>query len=144
MFVRDYEWYLRHLMIHVDLRPSDIIFAENVAAWCREHGVKENDERRPLKFLVLAGEGPRMVVAEEIPNEVIEERINALRIRGQLRSVTYDQADLLDTATKKLAYLFLKEYAAADPRLAYDDRAVDEWVLDQMDRLGVFLKVQAA
>jgi hypothetical protein len=84
-----------------------------------------------------------MLVAEEIPDEVIEERINALRIRSQLRSVTFDRADLLDTATKKLAYLFLKEYAA-HTRMADDDWAADEWVFDQMDRIGVFLKAQAA
>ena len=144
MFTRDYEWYFKHLTEHVDLDPSDITFVENVAAWCREHAVRESDDRRPMKLVVRPDGGPRMVIAETIPDEVMEERINALSIRGQLRSVTVDRADLLDTSTKRIAYLFLKEYAAAIPHLADDDWAVDEWVLDQMDRLGIFLKVRAA
>ena len=45
--------------------------------------------------------------------------------------------DLLNSATKKIAYLFLKEYASSLPDLAYDELAADEWVFEQMDRIGM-------
>ncbi|MGE5173919.1 MAG: hypothetical protein ACM3MD_08820, partial [Betaproteobacteria bacterium] len=66
------------------------------------------------------------------------ERITALRIRSQLKSVGYDRADRLNSDTKKVAYLFLKEYAATIPELADDEFASDDWVFEQMDQLGMF------
>jgi hypothetical protein len=138
MFVKDYEWYLRHLTEHVRLKPSDIEFVDNIASWCREHGVEESDEKKPLKLVHGNGDGIKMLIAREIPEEVLEERINALRIRSQLKSLTYDRADLLNSATKKIAFLFLKEFSMSDPDLAFDDLAADEWVFGQMDRIGMF------
>jgi len=72
-----------------------------------------------------------------IPEEVLEERIRALRIRSQLKSVGYDRADLLNSDTKKVAYLLLKEYAATVTELADDEIAADEWVFAQMQHLGM-------
>ena len=138
MLLQDYEWYVRHLTEHVNMRPSDIEFVDNVASWCREHGMEETDERRPLKLVAGEKEGVRMVVSREIPASVLEERINALRIRSQLKSVSLDRADLLNSPTKQFAYLFLKEFSLSDPELAYDDLAGDEWVFQQMDRIGMF------
>ncbi len=79
-----------------------------------------------------------MLIAEMIPDKVVEERITALRIRSQLKSVEYDRADLLNSSMKKVAYLFLKEYAGAIPDLADDELAADNWVFEQMDKLGMF------
>jgi hypothetical protein len=138
MFVRDYEWYIRHLTEHVHMRPSDVIVVENVAEWCKEHGMLERDMNKPLKLVSGNGGGPRMLIDERIPDEVIEERINALRIRSQLKSVAFDRADLLSTGIKKLTYLFLKEYVTSIPELADDELAADDWVFEQMDRIGVF------
>ena len=84
------------------------------------------------------GAGPRMLIAEMIPDEVLEERITALRIRSQLKSVGYDRVDLLNSDTKKVAFLFLKEYAASIPDLADDELAADDWVFGQMAQLGMF------
>ncbi len=138
MFVRDHEWYVKHLSEHIHLKPSDIVIVENIASWCKEHGVDERDVHKPVKFVSGNGAGPRMLIAEMIPDTVLEERINALRIRNQLKSVEYDRADLLNSDTKKIAYLFLKEYATAIPDLDGDELAGDEWVFEQMDRLGMF------
>lgn len=138
MFVRDYEWYIRHLTEHVNMKPSDAVFVENVAAWCREHGVEEPDEHRPFRIVSGSGAGPQMLISEVVPDEVIEERLNAAHIRNQLRSVGTDRADLLNSATKKIAYLVLREYASNLPELAYDDLAMEEWVFGQMDRIGMF------
>ncbi len=137
MFVRDYEWYVRHLMEHVRMKPSDVIFVKNVATWCREHGVPEPEEHEPLKLVVGNGAGTHMVIAEEIPERIIDESITALRIRSQLKSVGYDRADLINSETKKIAYLFLKEYASSIPELTYDELAADEWVFEQMEQLGM-------
>ncbi len=138
MFVRDYEWYLRHLTEHVHMKASDVIIVEDVAKWCKEHGVSERDEHKPLRLVSGNGAGPRMLVAEMIPDEILDERIRALRIRSQLKSVGYDRADLLNSDMKKVAYLFLKEYAASIPDLAGDELAADEWVFEQMGQLGMF------
>ncbi len=94
MFIRDYEWYIRRLAEHVHMIPSDVVMVKDVAAWCKEHGVPESDEHKPLKLVAAGNEkGSRMLIAEVIPDEVIEERIRALRIRSQLKSVGYDRAD---------------------------------------------------
>jgi len=138
MFVRDHEWYIRHLAEHVHLKPSDVVIVEDIAKWCREHGLPEWDESRPLRLVAGNGAGPRMLVNEMIPDAVLEERIRALRIRSQLKSVAYDRADLLNSDIRKVAYLFLKEYAATVPELAGDELAADEWVFEQMDRIGMF------
>jgi hypothetical protein len=138
MFTRDHEWYFRHLAEHVFMKPVDVLFVQDVAHWCRKHGIPENDMRKPLKLVAGNGSGPRLLIAEMIADEVLEERITALRIRSQLKSVGYDRADLLNSDMKKLAYLLLKEYAAALPELADDEPAADTWVFEQMDRIGMF------
>ena len=138
MFVRDYEWYVRHLAEHLNMKESDLVIVESVINWCREHGVKENDEQKPVKLVPANGSGKRMLVATVIPDQVIEERINAARIRSQLKSVVYDWTEQLNSPTRKIAYLFLKEYASAIPELAYDDLAADEWIFEQLGRIGVF------
>ncbi len=138
MFVRDYEWYIRHLTEHVHMKPSDVVIVEDVAGWCKEHGVPEKDAHKPLKLVAGNGAGPRMLIAEMIPDEVLEERITALRMRSQLRSVGFDRADLLNSDTKKVAYLFLKEYAATIPDLSDDEFMADNWVFEQMEQLGMF------
>ena len=68
---------------------------------------------------------------------LLDSRINALRIRGQKRSVRDDRADRLNSPTKKMVYLFLKEFFQLDPDLAYDELAADEWVFEQMGRVGM-------
>jgi hypothetical protein len=138
MFIRDYEWYIRHLTEHVHMKPTDVVIVESVAAWCTEHGMRERDEDKPLKLVSGNGAGPLMLIASMIPDQIIEERLNALRMRSQLKSVAFDRVDRLNSATKKLAYLFLKEYAASIPDLAGDELASDEWVFEQMEQLGMF------
>ncbi len=138
MFSRDYEWYIRHLMEHVHMKPSDVVIVESIDEWCKQHGVSEKDGHKPLKLVAGNGAGPLMLIAEMIPDEVLEERITALRMRSQLKSVGYDRVDLLNSGMKKISFLFLKEYAANIPDLAEDEMASDDWVFEQMDQLGMF------
>ncbi len=120
------------------MTPADVLIVSNVADWCKKHGVPENDMQKPVKLIAGNGSGPHMLIADMIPDAVLEERITALRIRNQLRSVGYDRADLLNSDMKKVAYLVLKEYAASLPELAGDELAADTWVFEQMDRIGMF------
>ena len=80
-----------------------------------------------------------MVIREYVSDKIMEERINALRIRGQLKSVAFDGADLLNSNEKKLAYLFLSEYATSLPDIQ-DELLADNWAFDEMERLGFFKK----
>jgi hypothetical protein len=138
MFVRDHEWYIRHLMEHIHMKASDVVIVDDVATWCEEHGIVEKDPHKPIKFVNENGSGRRLLVTELIPDAVVEERIKASRIRSQLKSVGYDRADQLNSETKKFAYLVLQEYASSIPDLAGDDLASDEWVFEQMGQIGMF------
>jgi hypothetical protein len=79
-----------------------------------------------------------VVIREDIPDRVLEERINALRIRSQTRNVAVDRGDLLNSERKKIAFLFLSEFAATLPDVAGDELAADDWALREMERLGFF------
>lgn len=137
MIVQDYEGYIRHLTEHVSMKPSEVVFVDNIASWCQQHGVEERDERKPIRLVTSNGDEVRMLIAKEIPDQVLDERINAFRIRSQLMSLGQDRADLLDSPTKKLAYLFLREFALSNPSMVYDDLAAEEWVFEQMERIGM-------
>jgi len=78
-----------------------------------------------------------MLIKEYIKEEVMEKRINAMSIRSQMESVAIDRAALLNTDKKRLAYLFLSEYAASIPDLQ-DELLADNWAFDEMERLGFF------
>ena len=137
MNLRDYYELFRYLMDQYCLSPDGIVFVDNIADWCREEGVPEPDRERPVKLILEEGNGCRMLIKENITEEIIKERINAMRIRGQLKSVTVDRADLLNTDKKRLAYLFLSEYATSIPDLQ-DELLADDWAFDEMERLGFF------
>jgi hypothetical protein len=92
-----------------------------------------------VKLVSKDGSGCRMIVRDYIPDEIIQERIDALRIRGQMTNIVVDRADLLDSDRKKLVYLFLSEYATSLPDIQ-DELLADTWAFDEMKRLGFFKK----
>lgn len=136
MFTKDYAWYLKHLMEHVDLNPGNMLFVDNIGSWCREHGIDEADGERPFRLVAGNGAGTRMLIAEEVGDAVISGRITAMALRNQLKSVAKDRSELLNSNYRKLAYLFLKEIADASPALQNDALAADEWIFEQMGRIG--------
>jgi hypothetical protein len=138
MFTQDYAWYLRHLMEHIGLKAENLVFVGDVAEWCREKGIEEPDDKKPLR-LVAGDEGNRMVVGIMIDDNVIKERITALSIRSQLRSVAIDRSEWLNSNTRKLAYLLLKEVADTRPDIQGDEFAEDEWIFEQMDQIGTLV-----
>ena len=135
MDMKEYEWYIGHLAEHAGMEFSEILFVDEIAAWCRENGIDESDRHKPLK--IVSKNGTRLLLAKSIPDRIVEERINATRIRSQLKSVGQDRTDALDSPGKKLAYLFLKELSLSNPELAYDELAADEWIYDQLFRIGI-------
>lgn len=137
MNARDYYELFRYLMEHYCLFAEDITYVENISEWCKEQGIPEPDKERPLKLVAKEGYGCKILIQEYIPDDVIEERINAMRIRSQLKNVAFDRADLLDSDRKKLAYLFLAEYATSLPDVD-DDLLADNWAFEEMERLGYF------
>jgi hypothetical protein len=92
-----------------------------------------------VKLVSKDGSGCRMIVREYIPDEIIQERIDALMIRGQTTNIAVDRADLLDSDRKKLVYLFLSEYATSLPDVQ-DELLADAWAFEEMERLGFFKK----
>ncbi len=138
MNARDYYELFRYLMEQYCLLQEDIIFVDDIAEWCREYGIPENDREKPMKLVSKTPSGCKMLIREYLPDEVIEARINAMRIRNQLRNLAFDRADLLDSAQNKLAFLFLSEYVTSLPGIGSDDLPADDWVFSEMERLGYF------
>ncbi len=138
MNARDYYELFRYLMEQYCLLQEDIVFVDDIAAWCREHGVPENDREKPMKLILKADTGCKMLIKEDLTDKIIGERINAMRIRNQLRNLAFDRADLLDSAPNKLAFLFLSEYVTSLPGVGSDDLPADDWVFSEMERLGYF------
>ena len=137
MNLREYDGIFRYLMQQRSLREEDIVYVGNIVDWCRQHGIPETDKERPFRLIAAEGQGCRMLIQETVSEEVIEERINAMRIRGQVLNVAVDRAERLDGIHKKLAYLFLHEYARSLPEVE-DDLLADNRAFEEMERLGYF------
>jgi hypothetical protein len=129
----------RYLMEKQCLKQEDIVFVDNIADWCKERGIPEPDREKPLKLILKDSQGCRLLVREDVPDEVVEERIRAVKIRDQVTNVASSRADLLDSLQRKLAFLFLDEYAYSLPDVK-DDLLADEWAFTEMERLGYFKK----
>jgi len=127
----------RHLLEQLCMSQEDMLMVPDISDWCKEHGIQEPDRVRPFRFLV-SEDDRKMLVREDIPERVIEERINALRVRDQLKSVARDRADWLNSDRKALAFLFLNEYALSLPAIGGDELAADDWALSEMERFGFF------
>ncbi len=135
--MREYFELFRYLMEQQCLLSEDIVFVGNIADWCKEHGVPEPDKDKPFKLIMNNGQGCKMLVREDLPDYVIDERIRAVGIRNQVTNVASGKADMLDTPQRRLAFLFLNEYAYSLPEVE-DDLLADRWAFEQMERLGYF------
>jgi hypothetical protein len=138
MNTREYYELFRYLMEQRCLPQEDILFVEDISQWCAEQGIPETDMERPFKIVLKEPSGCKMLIREDLPERVVEERINALRVRNQIKSVAFDRADMLNSVRKKLAFLFLNEYTASLPDLAGDEQGADDWVFEEMERVGFF------
>ena len=139
MNTREHYELFRYLAEQLCLLQEDLLFVEDIADWCKEQGIPESDRERPMKIVSKDVPGCRMLIKEYISDEVMHERIRALRVRSQLQNVASDRADALGSDRKKLAYLFLSEYALSLPDVQ-DDFLADDWAFDQMNKFGFFKK----
>ena len=136
MNTREYYELFRYLMGECCLAPESLLFVESVAGWCREHNIPEPDAERPFKLVSDDNKVFRMLIKEDVSDEVIQRRINALGVRSQLENLAVDRADSLDTDKKRLAYLLLRELAVRSEM--DNERDADKWALEEMERLGFF------
>jgi hypothetical protein len=116
---------------------GDLIIVEDIADWCRKNEIPESDPERPFRFFSTDGTCA-MLVREDIPEYVIDERIRAMDIRNQVRNVAYDWETKLNSNEKKLAFLFLDEYAMNLPEVSGSLLLADNWAFGKMDELGFF------
>ncbi len=137
MNMREYFELFRYLMEQYCMLSEDIVFVDNISDWCKEHGVTEPDKDKPLKLIMKNGQGCKMLVRDNLSGTVLDERIRAVGIRNQVTNVASSKADMLDTPHRKLAFLFLNEYAYSLPEVV-DDLLADEWAFEEMERLGYF------
>jgi hypothetical protein len=138
MFSRDFSSVLDFLMGEYCLPPESMVFVDDIAAWCREQGISEPDSERPMKMTRLGSNGCIMLIRRQISDEAVAQRMNALSVRNQLKNNVTDIADRLNSDKKKLAYLFLIEYAATLPEISGDEHLADAWAFKEMERLGFF------
>jgi hypothetical protein len=140
MDTRDHRDVIRSLMEHYCMDPGGVVYAESVYEWCAREGVDEPDRQKPLRLITRAGERCRMVVMERIPDAVVEERVRAMGVRGALQNAALDRAAMLNSDKKRLAYLFISEYATSMPDIEGDPLLIDNWAFDEMKKLGFFLE----
>lgn len=138
MHTRDHQAVIRSLMEHYCIAPGDMVFVDSVYDWCAREGVDEPDRRKPIRLVTQAGKGCRMVVMEHIPDGVVDDRVKAMGVRGALQNVAMDRAGLLNSDKKRLAYLFISEYATSMPELEGDELLMDNWAFEEMKKLGFF------
>jgi hypothetical protein len=137
MNMREYFEVFRFLMEKQCLKQDDIVFVEDIAEWCKERGIPEIDKDKPIKIIGTESVGCRLLVRESVPDEVIEQRILAVGVRDQVANVATSKAERLNSIQKKIAFLFLNEYAYSLPDIK-DDLQADEWAFTTMDELGYF------
>ncbi len=123
------------LLNKVTTEKSEVLLVENIADWCRQNGIPENDSDRPVR-IVRNGKGYIVLVREEIPDSIIEQRIRAAEIRDQVLDVAQDKGKVLSTLRTRLAFLFLNEFAHMVPENHGDDLLADSWTFDFMKKIG--------
>lgn len=137
---REHEGLLKYLLAEYCIFLVDLKFVPSVSDWCRGEGIEEPDRDRPLR-LVVEEEGERgckLVVRQEISKQAMQGRLNALDVRSSLQNTATDRAGMLESDKKKLAYLFLSEYASLMPDNEGDELLMDNWAFQEMERLDFF------
>lgn len=138
MNLKEHEGHIKDLLKEYCLFLVEPVFVDNVAEWCKKNGFDEPDKEKPLKLVVSEDKGCKLVMREEVPDKVINDRLKAMGVRDALQNVAEDREAKLDTEKKKVAYLFLSEYASNMPEHEDDELLIDNWAFAEMERLGYF------
>ena len=137
MNTKDHEELIKEMISSYCLLSTELSFVDSVHEWCKNNGVEEPDRNKPVRFILQDDRACTMVINDVLPKEIVEKRINALRVRSALVNVANNRADMLDSEKKKLAYLILSEYAAT-VQTPDDELLADQWVFDEMEKKGFF------
>jgi len=137
MNTKDHEDLIKDMISSYCLLSTELLFVDSVHNWCRENGIEDADRNKPLRLILEADKACKMVINDRVPREIVEERINALRVRSALVNVANNKADVLDSDRKKLAYLILSEYASTSQN-PDDELLADQWAFDEMEKKGFF------
>ena len=138
MFAKDFRSLFDFLGDEYCLPPENMVFVDDIASWCREKGISEPDSERPLRTIRLGSNGCVMLIRKQISEEAVAQRVRALSVRSQVWNNVTDIADRLNSDKKRLAYLFLVEYASTLPEIGDDENLADEWAFKEMERLAFF------
>lgn len=138
MNLRGQEEHIKELLKEYCLFLVEPVFVENVAEWSKKQGFNEPDKEKPLKLVVSEEKGCKLVMREEVPDKVIDDRIKAMGVRDARQNVAEDRVAKLDNEKKKIAYLFLSEYGSHMPEHEDDELLIDNWAFSEMERLGYF------
>jgi hypothetical protein len=138
MNLKEHEEHIKNLLKEYCLFLVEPVFVDSVAQWCKENGYDEPDKDTPIKLVVSEEKGCKLVIREEVPDKVIADRLRAMGVRSSLQNVAQDREAMLDSEKKKLAYLFLSNYASNMPEHEDDELIIDNWAFAEMERLGYF------
>jgi hypothetical protein len=138
MNLREHEEHIKNLLQEYCLFLLEPVFVDNVAQWCKENGYDEPDKDKAIKMVVDEQRGCKLVIRELVPDEVIGDMLKAMGVRGALQNVAQDREAMLDSEKKKVAYIFLNEYASNMPEHEDDELLMDNWAFAEMERLGYF------
>ena len=137
MNTKDHEELIKEMISSYCLLSTKLSFVDSVHEWCKNNGIEEPDRNKPLRFILQGDRECTVVINDLIPKEIVEERINALRVRSALVNVANNRADMLESERKKLAYLILSDYAVT-VQTPEDELLADQWVFDEMEKKGFF------
>jgi len=138
IFATDYADLFESLMDQYCLPRGSMVFVEDIVSWCRGKGIPEPDGERPVR-LVSVGPGEcKMLIRKHIPERTVSHRINAVGIRNQRQDNRSDIAGRLNSDKKRLAFLFLSEYASSLPEIGDEELLADAWAFKEMERMRFF------
>jgi hypothetical protein len=128
---------VEHVLRHYGLPPSTVELADDVALWCKEHGLEERNPYRAARCFPL--NSPFLIVLRA---EQSEDMINSAKARMELDGLAH-QVRQLDTDTKYLVHLLLHEIAAL--KLCTGEQlARDNWAFNEFPKHVPFLPEQSA
>ena len=67
MYAEDYDDLPGFVIDEYCLPRENMVFVEDIASWCRRKGIAETDAARPMKFIVPASDGCKMLIRKQIP-----------------------------------------------------------------------------
>ncbi len=114
-----------------------IHYVQDLKSWAEGKGIDLGEPAQPMKLMALENR-LMLFVQEYIDDESLDKIITAMAVRWSLRDNVSDPARTLNSARKKIAYCFFKEYARTLKGIAGDELAEDNWVIGEMERFGFF------